>query len=336
MSEEIAAATLQDGVVVDRHMHVDAEVSRSKLGENTMQLFPFNLLDLRVWDALDKVLPGSGNLESAEVGATTFWDPNTADETFFTAVRAYRVLGITSRVEVAGTDAGAVSGAIKKAASGTDIASGTALHSGTINLKGTVDTNQVLTLSATSSDLDIAAGTSIGIDVTGTMTAARGTVTVLLAPAGSADDLLLVTGTFASAAPRVKTGDVKALGAVTKYARAILQLPDNYDTKGTPGNVGIRCFAGMETTVADTTATIVVAAYQIKSDGTLSGNLVTTSATSINSTTLANYDFVVTPTTLAPGDLLDVRVAIAVNDAAGVAVVQGVLAKLFLRCDCRP
>ena len=76
-----------------------------------------------------------------------------------------------------------VTAVIKKAASGTAITSGTALHSSSYNLKGTADTIQSLTLSTTASDLQIAAGTAIGIDFTGTLTAATGVVTITLAPA---------------------------------------------------------------------------------------------------------------------------------------------------------
>jgi len=114
--------------------------------------------------------------------ATMFYDPNSADTPFFVATRKCRVVGITARVEVAGTDGGAVTAAVTKAASGTAIPSGTALHSGTANLKGTAATNQVLTLSTTSADLDIAAGQAIGVNFTGTMTAAVGCITVALEP----------------------------------------------------------------------------------------------------------------------------------------------------------
>lgn len=126
---------------------------------------------------------GTDGNPGAIVFANYSWVAASIDSTMFVATRQMRVLGITARVEVAGTDAGAVTAAIKKAASGTDIAAGTALHSGTINLKGTVDTNQVLTLSTTSTDLDIPAGTAIGIDFTGVLTTASGCVTVALAPA---------------------------------------------------------------------------------------------------------------------------------------------------------
>lgn len=104
------------------------------------------------------------------------------DAPFFVATRTMRVAAITARPLVVGSDAGAVTAVIKKAASGTAIASGTALHSSSINLKGTANANQALTLSTTDSDLQIAAGTCIGIDVTGTTTDARGVVTVELLP----------------------------------------------------------------------------------------------------------------------------------------------------------
>jgi hypothetical protein len=104
------------------------------------------------------------------------------DQAFFVANRSYRVIGITFRPLVVGSDMSAVTATIKKAGSGTAIASGTTLHTGSADLKGTAYTNQTLTLSSTSSGLDIASGDAIGIDVTGTTTAARGVVTVLLNP----------------------------------------------------------------------------------------------------------------------------------------------------------
>lgn len=100
------------------------------------------------------------------------------DASFFVAPVAIRVVSIVNRPLVVGSDAGAVTAVMKKAASGTAIASGTALMSDTFDLKATINTNVSGTLSATSSDLDVAAGTAIGIDTTGVMTAARGVVTV--------------------------------------------------------------------------------------------------------------------------------------------------------------
>src|SRR5574343_1067476 len=76
----------------------------------------------------------------------------------------------------------AVTATVYKAASCTAIGSGTALHSGTFNLQGTAATNQTLTLSTTKSDLDVAAGSRIGMVISGAPGAAGvGTITVTLA-----------------------------------------------------------------------------------------------------------------------------------------------------------
>lgn len=104
------------------------------------------------------------------------------DAAFFVASRAYRVHKIVARPLVVGSDGGAVTAEVRKAPSGTASASGTILHSGTIDLKGTVNTNQSLTLSATTADLSLAAGDALCLDVTGTTTAARGVISVELIP----------------------------------------------------------------------------------------------------------------------------------------------------------
>lgn len=109
------------------------------------------------------------------------YNASSIDKVQFIANRRYVVKSIVGRPTVAGTDGGAVTAVIKKAASGTGITSGTALHSSTFNLKGTANTNQTLTVAT--ADNVLAAGDCIGIDFTGTLTSAVGVVTVLLAPA---------------------------------------------------------------------------------------------------------------------------------------------------------
>lgn len=125
---------------------------------------------------------GKQTWDGGLVAVSTEYLAASVDKVFFVAPRNYRVIGITGRVTVAGTDAGAVTAAVNKVASGTAITSGTALHTGTFNLKGTANTNQALTLSTTSSDLDIASGNALAIDFTGTLTSATGVFTVYLAP----------------------------------------------------------------------------------------------------------------------------------------------------------
>jgi hypothetical protein len=110
------------------------------------------------------------------------WIATSVDKVFFVAQRPYRVKNIVARVEVAGTDAGAVTAVVRKAPDGTAVASGTALHTGSINLKGAAATAQTLTLSTTSSTLDLAKGDALAIDFTGVLTSATGVVTVALTP----------------------------------------------------------------------------------------------------------------------------------------------------------
>ena len=104
------------------------------------------------------------------------------DQSFVVVPRAYVVTSINGRPLVVGSDGGSVVAVVKKVASGTAIASGTALHTGNFDLKGTINTNQALTLEATA-NITLAAGDAIGIDCTGTMTAARGCITLELRPA---------------------------------------------------------------------------------------------------------------------------------------------------------
>lgn len=112
-----------------------------------------------------------------------YGDAAAIDGAFFVADRAYRVVKITGRSTIAGTDGGAVTAAVMKAPSATAMSGGTALMQSTINLKTTADTNfSAISLSATSAALDIAAGDAIGLDVTGTTTAARGVINVFLVP----------------------------------------------------------------------------------------------------------------------------------------------------------
>ena len=113
---------------------------------------------------------------SAEYVATSI------DKTFFVATRAMRVVGVTVRPTVAGTDAGAVTAEIRKVPSGTAIASGTVVHASTANLKGTVNTNQNLALSATPANSRLAAGDALAVDFTGALTSATGVVTVAMIP----------------------------------------------------------------------------------------------------------------------------------------------------------
>jgi hypothetical protein len=127
---------------------------------------------------IDGVATGDGGF----IPVTIQYLAATVDSAFFVADRPYIVKAVRGRVDVAGTG-GACTAVIRKVPSGTAITSGTAVHSGSFNLVGTVNTQQALTLSATATDVLMAAGDALAFDLTGTATSAVGCITVTLSPA---------------------------------------------------------------------------------------------------------------------------------------------------------
>ena len=151
----------------------------------------------------------------------------------------------------------------------------------------------------------------------------------------AADDLGLYgvsgDGEFGTAPPLVKTYDVKTVGATTLYARFRTHLPDDYEAGQT---FQIRIVAGMSV-LADTSATLDLEAYKIADDGTISADLCTTTPEDINNATLAAKDFTINPSGLVAGDEFDMRIAVAVNDAAGGTAVRAIITKIIRLVDAR-
>ena len=146
------------------------------------------------------------------------------------------------------------------------------------------------------------------------------------------DDLALVTGTLGTDAPTIQSGDVKAIGATTRYLGANIPVPYNYVSGD---SIRLRLRADMKTTVADTSATIDVEAYRNTGDGATSSDLCTTAAQSINSLDEDDYDFNITGDDFEPGESIFVRIAIAVNDAATATEVIGRLIAIKPHFDRR-
>ncbi len=121
-------------------------------------------------------------------------------------------------------------------------------------------------------------------------------------------------------------------GATTRYAGVSIEIPSDYEAGET---IILRLIAGMKTATADTTATIDAQVYRNAEDGTVGGDICATAAQTINSLTAAAKDFVITATSINPGDILDVRIAIAVNDAAGGSAVIGRIVAIKLLTDRR-
>jgi len=130
---------------------------------------------------------------------------------------------------------------------------------------------------------------------------------------GAADDIGLATGTFGTALPYLKSQDMNAAGPITEYARTTFTFPPEYVAGGT---VQIRFAAGMLTSTASVSATVDAEAYLSARTTLVSGSdLVTTTATSINSVTFAEKLFTVNASGLSPGSILDIRIAIIANSA---------------------
>lgn len=132
----------------------------------------------------------------------------------------------------------------------------------------------------------------------------------------AADDLGLVTGTLGTSVPTVQSGDAKA-ATVTRYAGFNYKVPDDY-VAGAPLNIVIN--AGMLTTISDTTALLDVVAYRHAAPTV---DICATAEQSINSLTAASKTFALTTTNVVPGELLLVRVSVAIVDAATATAVIG-------------
>jgi hypothetical protein len=146
------------------------------------------------------------------------------------------------------------------------------------------------------------------------------------------DDLALVGTTFGTTAPVVTAGDCKASGATSRYARFMVELPECYEAGET---VLLSLSAGMVTTVASVSCTVDVECYKIDKITGIGSDLCTTSATTINSLVFAAKSFTITPSGLTAGDVLDVRLTIACNDAATGTAVTPTIAGIDLLCDIK-
>lgn len=156
----------------------------------------------------------------------------------------------------------------------------------------------------------------------------------LLPATAATDDLGLITGTWGTSAPTVRTSDAKAT-TVTQRCAFFFAMPSEYDTSET---VTLRLSAGMTTTVSDGTATIDAEIYELNKTNGLGGSptdLVTTAATTINSTTFGNKDFAITSSGLAPGDILICRLTIAITDTATATAVIGTIGAIDMLLDVK-
>jgi len=147
----------------------------------------------------------------------------------------------------------------------------------------------------------------------------------------AADDLALIPGTFGTASPSIQGQDC-GNNNTTAYARVQIPLPWDYADGNT---VTLRFHAGMLTTVAQTSVMLDVLCYETDEEVGISADICNTVAQSINSVTLADIDFTITPTALVAGDLLDVRITIVTVDVTDAGVMTPVIGAVKMLYDAR-
>lgn len=152
-----------------------------------------------------------------------------------------------------------------------------------------------------------------------------------LPAAATSDDLGFVTGTAGTNFPRITAGDVKATSSARKLG-FLVGVPENFEEGQ---SLAIRIRGAVETTVADTSCTVDMQVYSSDGDGTSSSDLVTTSATTINSLTPVNVDFNIDTSGLVQGQLLYGVATITYVDAATATAVIPAIYGITLLADLR-
>ena len=131
----------------------------------------------------------------------------------------------------------------------------------------------------------------------------------------AADDLAIVNNTFATTAPTIEGGDVKATSS-SRYARFLVPVPVEY-VDGQ--SIEVRVNAGMKTTVSDTTCVLDVECVR---QAAPSVDICADVAQDMNNLTAADLDFTLTVTNVVSGDMLDIRITVTyVDGATGTAVI---------------
>ena len=140
------------------------------------------------------------------------------------------------------------------------------------------------------------------------------------------DDMAIITGTPGTDAPTLQGVDFGGTTSDEKCAFE-LELPPDYIAGQ---SVTVRVRAAMLTTVADTSCTVDVEAFETDGDGAVGSDICATAAQSMNSLTPANLDFTITPTNLAPGDTIIVRLSFAGTDSGNLGVMVPEISALSL------
>ncbi len=142
------------------------------------------------------------------------------------------------------------------------------------------------------------------------------------------DDFGITTGTAGTNAPTIVGRDSQS-ASLTAIAGISIPVPADYiDGEA----IMVRVNAQMVTTISDDTALLDLNAYR-QAAPTVDINSI--AATSMNSLTAADIDFVLTPTNVVAGDLIDLILTAAVVDGSGSAAVIAKVNTITLRATTR-
>jgi hypothetical protein len=335
-----------------------AEIARSKLALDQNKQYRIPLTACRVWDNPSLPLPAAESITRqigtrAKVGATAGWVVGAADNLPYVATLPASQTGSTLVIPIDGLRIGDTITGFRVVAQ-IESAGNTVTIDGDLRATTNVAAEPTDASIGTMTQISVTADNAASQQKTGltetvtsgktyylllTATTGASTDVILQAceitvdtPAANSDDLGIYAGTWGTHGRQVKSGDLKAAGSTTRYLGLQVPIPAEYEDAET---VTIRIRAGMETTVADVAATVDVEAYLPDGTGAVGSDLCSTAVQSINSLTDADKDFVITSTGIVAGDVLEVRVAVLVNDAATVTAVIAAIQEISLLADVR-
>src|SRR5690606_32220876 len=128
------------------------------------------------------------------------------------------------------------------------------------------------------------------------------------------DDFGIITNTFGQQGGVLETPDLKTLSGQSCYFRFHFVLPHTFDPLGGTSTFNIKVRTNAQ---ADNTSIMTVQAYKI-TGGQFVGERIAADPTDINSSSPITLSFpLITTSSLIGGDMLDVRVLAAVDDASG-------------------
>lgn len=156
----------------------------------------------------------------------------------------------------------------------------------------------------------------------------------LLTPLGltalSADDLIFTPGSYGTTSPLLKGSDVGGT-SVTQYGRKLVPVSERY----VPGGAMSLVVTAYMQHVSDDSDNTVVAADVYRTAAPSVAVYSAIIGTTINSVTPAAHTAVFTPTNIVPGDVLDIRIYTAVNDAGDAAPnINSIISEVHLAALC--